>query len=98
MSTVGRCLCAREPRRGIDRVAACRADAVGLDALRRRTSAVRRAGAGACPGDYATTFGKVALPVTELAGRAAGLACLTAGLGLDLYALDFFETTVCGGR
>ena len=68
----------------------CEADSRGLDTVKRW------AGASACPSGYAASLGNVALPATKVTGCAVGLAGLAVGLGLDLYALDFFETTVRG--
>jgi hypothetical protein len=57
---------------------------------------VRRAGASACPGDYAASLVEVALPVTKLTGRVASLAGLATRVGLGSYAFDFFKTSVWG--
>lgn len=55
---------------------------------------MRWTGAGACTGHYATSLGKIPLPVTELARGVACLTGLATGLRLDLNTLDFLQTTI----
>jgi hypothetical protein len=55
---------------------------------------VRWARTSACTGNYAASLGEVALPVTKLARGVASLTSLATGMGLDLNAFNFLETTI----